>query len=182
MTSAWIFDQVHAHLVFLQDSNCEIFSPNEWAAPAASIQSFMYGAIGTQLPSHSRWIEAYGNDPAYVAIQAIVLDPSSICKESLKSVHYAYRHHLWQSHIIIEDEMLMLILQEPIWGSTSYVHLQIVPDKLCNILFITFHSNPIVWSPECVAYPPSSPPAIPLAWNVLLHQTNVSGMPRVHPL
>jgi hypothetical protein len=27
-TSAWIFDQVHAYLVMIRDSNCELFSPN----------------------------------------------------------------------------------------------------------------------------------------------------------
>jgi hypothetical protein len=36
-TSAWIFEQIHAYLVFVRDMNCKIFSPNKWAAPAASI-------------------------------------------------------------------------------------------------------------------------------------------------
>jgi hypothetical protein len=27
-TSAWIFDQVHAYLVVIRDSNCKLFSPN----------------------------------------------------------------------------------------------------------------------------------------------------------
>jgi hypothetical protein len=53
-TSAWIFEQVHAYLVFVHDSNCELFSPNKWAAPAAPIQSFVNGAIGTRLPSRAR--------------------------------------------------------------------------------------------------------------------------------
>ncbi len=47
MTYAWIFDQVHAQLVFLCNSNCKIFSPNKWVAPVACIQSFVNGAIGT---------------------------------------------------------------------------------------------------------------------------------------
>jgi hypothetical protein len=37
----------------------------------------------------------------------------------------------------------MLILREPICGSTSYTCLQIVPTELRNILFVAFHSNPI---------------------------------------
>ena len=49
-TSAWIFEQIHAYLVFVRDSNCELFSPSKWAAPAANIQSFVNGAIGTRLP------------------------------------------------------------------------------------------------------------------------------------
>jgi hypothetical protein len=36
-TSAWLFEQVHAHLVYLRDSNCKIFSPNQFAAPAAAV-------------------------------------------------------------------------------------------------------------------------------------------------
>ncbi len=71
----------------------------------------------------------------------MVLDPSSIRKETLKDIHYAYHHHLQQSHIMIKDKML--ILREPIRGSTSYVCLQIVPEELRNIFFVAFHSNPI---------------------------------------
>jgi hypothetical protein len=56
-TSAWLFEQVHAHLTFIRDSNCEIFSPNQFAAPAATIQAFFNGAIGTRLLSHAQWVE-----------------------------------------------------------------------------------------------------------------------------
>ena len=34
-------------------------SPPSLSAPAITIQSFVNGAIGTRLPSHSRWVEAY---------------------------------------------------------------------------------------------------------------------------
>jgi hypothetical protein len=128
-------------LIFLRDLNCKIFTPNKWAAPAACIQSFVNGALGTRLPSCQQWIDSYKNDPDCTAIQEIVLNPSSICKEKLKKVHYAYRHHLCQSHIGIEDDML--ILRELICGSTSYIRLQIVPDGLRDILFVASHSNPI---------------------------------------
>jgi hypothetical protein len=76
-----------------------------------------------------------------VAIWRLVLNPGSICKDTLKDIHYVYRQPLRQSHIVIEDEML--ILREPICGSSSYTRLQIVPLDLCNILFVAFHSNPI---------------------------------------
>jgi hypothetical protein len=52
-TSAWIFDQVHAALIYLRNASSKIFSPDQRAAPAATIQSFVNGAIGTRLPSHS---------------------------------------------------------------------------------------------------------------------------------
>ncbi len=50
-TLAWIFDQVHSHLVFLRDSNCEVFSPNQFAVPAATIQTLVNGTICTRLSS-----------------------------------------------------------------------------------------------------------------------------------
>ncbi len=37
----------------------------------------------------------------------------------------------------------MLILHEPVCGSTSYARLQLVPRELHNILFIPFHTNAI---------------------------------------
>jgi hypothetical protein len=45
-TSAWLLKQVHSHLSYLRDANSEIFSPNQFAAPAATIQAFVNGAIG----------------------------------------------------------------------------------------------------------------------------------------
>ncbi len=101
----------------------------------------MNGAIGTQLPSHSHWVDAYAKDSACVTIRDLVLNRGKICKTLLLEVHYAYRQPLRQSHIVIKDEIL--ILREPIQGSTSYMRLKIVPKELRNIQFIAFHSNPI---------------------------------------
>ncbi len=52
-----------------------------------------------------------------------------------------YRGPLRNSQILIEDGML--ILQEPICGSTSYTRLQLVPRELRNILFVAFLTNAI---------------------------------------
>jgi hypothetical protein len=57
-TSSWLFEQVHSHLVYLRDSNSEVFSPNQFAAPAATIQTLVNGAICTRLPSRERWVQA----------------------------------------------------------------------------------------------------------------------------
>ncbi len=59
---------------------------------------------------------------------------------TLEKVHHAYCQPLRQSHIVIEDNML--VLREPIRGSTSYMRLQIVPKELRKNLFVAFHSNP----------------------------------------
>ncbi len=111
-TSAWLFEQIHAYLTFIRDSNCAIFSPNQFAAPAATIQAFVNGAIGACVPLHARWVEAYTTDPECCMIRDLVINPGKICKETLKSVHYSYRQPLRQSLIVIEEDML--IFREPI--------------------------------------------------------------------
>jgi hypothetical protein len=50
-TLAWIFEQVHSHLVHLRDSNSKVFSPNQFAAQVATIQTLVNGAVCTCLPS-----------------------------------------------------------------------------------------------------------------------------------
>jgi hypothetical protein len=46
-TLAWLFKQINTHLTFIRDSNCEIFSPNQFTAPAATIQAFVSGDRGS---------------------------------------------------------------------------------------------------------------------------------------
>ena len=140
-TSAWLFDQVHSHLVFLRDSNCEVFQPNQFAAPAATIQTLVNGAICTRLPSRDRWISAYNNDSELCLVRELAQNPSQITNKRLSEVDHNYRGPLRNSQISIEDGML--ILQEPICGSTSYTRLQLVPRELRNILFVAFHTNAI---------------------------------------
>ncbi len=61
-TSAWIFEQIHSHLVHLRDANSEVFSSDQFAAPAATIQTLVNGAVCTTLSSCERWLQAYNND------------------------------------------------------------------------------------------------------------------------
>ena len=61
-SSSWIFNQVHSHLVYLHDANCKIFLPNQFAAPAATIQTLVNDTICTCIPSQKRWVQAYTND------------------------------------------------------------------------------------------------------------------------
>ncbi len=140
-TSSWLFKQIHAHLVFLRDSNREIMSPKQYAAPAATIQTFVNGAISSRLPSQSCWVKAYSDDPECSTLCHLAENPGSICKEALKNVHYCYCQPLHQSQIVIKDNML--IYREPIRRSHSYMRLQIVPKALFGIVFVAFHSNPI---------------------------------------
>jgi hypothetical protein len=50
-TSVWLLKQIHSYLSYLCDANSEIFLPNQFAAPAATIQAFVNGAIGVRLSS-----------------------------------------------------------------------------------------------------------------------------------
>jgi hypothetical protein len=62
-----------------------------------------------------------------------------INNQALAKVNHNYCRPLRQSLISVENNML--ILKEPIGGTLSYTRLQLVPRKLTNILFITFHTN-----------------------------------------
>jgi hypothetical protein len=140
-TSAWIFEQVHSHLVHLRDANGEVFSPDQFAAPAATIQTLVNGAVCTTLPSRERWLQAYRNDSELCAVRAFALNPTTINNKALALVNHNYRGPLRQSNIFVENDML--IMREPIAGTSSYARLKLVPRELRNILFIAFHTNPM---------------------------------------
>ena len=61
-TLVLIFEQVHSHLVHLRDTHSKVFSPDQFAAPAATIQTLVNSAVCTCLPSRERWLQAYNND------------------------------------------------------------------------------------------------------------------------
>jgi hypothetical protein len=153
-TSAWLFKQVHSHLVLIQDDNSKVFSPNQFAAPAATIQMLVNGAICSYLPSHDHWLKAYNNDSKLCTICKLILNPSLITNESLFKVNHNYRGMLQKLIMCIEDGML--IFREPTAGSGSYIRLQLVPCEIYNIIFVAFHANPIgahlnaYWTLHCI--------------------------------
>jgi hypothetical protein len=124
-TLAWLLEQAHLHLLYLCDSNSEIFSSNQFAAPSATIQAFVNGAIGVCLPSCKRWIQAYSNNTEMSAIQDLILNLPKINSTTLNAVNFNYRAPLWQCHIVIEDGLL--IYHKPMRGGSSYTCLQLVP-------------------------------------------------------
>jgi hypothetical protein len=140
-TSAWIFEQVYSHLVHLRDANSEVFSPDQFAAPAATIQTLVNGAVCTTLPSRELWLQSYNNDLEIRAVREFALNPSTISNKALAEINHNYRGPLRQSYILVEDDML--IMREPIAGTSSYTRLQLVPRELQNILFVAFHTNPM---------------------------------------
>ncbi len=120
--------------MYLRDLNSKVFSPNQFAAPVATIQTLVNGAICICLPSRKRWLQAYQNDVEMSAVRELVLNPSLICNQSLSKVNHNYRLPLRQSLILVKDDML--ILKEPIGGTSSYRRLQLVPRELFNVLFV----------------------------------------------
>ena len=138
-TSAWIFEQVHSHLVHLSDVKSEVFYPDHFASPAATIQTLVNGAVCTSIPSWEQLLLAYNNDVELCAVWELVLNPSMINNKALAEVNHNYPGPLRQSPIIAENDML--IMKEPIAWTLSYTHLQLVPRELMNILFVPFHTN-----------------------------------------
>jgi hypothetical protein len=138
-TLAWIFEQVHSHLVHLRDTNCKVFSPDQFAAPASTIQTLVNGAVCTGLPSREQWLLAYNNDLKLCAVWELVLNPSMINNKALAEVNHNYRGPLSQSLIYLENDML--IMKEPIAGTSFYTRLQLVPRELMKIIFVAFHTN-----------------------------------------
>jgi hypothetical protein len=119
--------------------NSEVFSCNQFAALAATIQTLVNGAVCTCLPSQDQWLQAYNNDIELCALRELVLNPSMINNQSLAKVNHNYCGPLHQSLISAENDML--IMKEPIGGTLSYTRLQLVPQELSNLLFIAFHTN-----------------------------------------
>jgi hypothetical protein len=140
-TLAWLFKQIHSQLMYICNSNSKVFSPNQFAAPAATIQTLVSGKICTRLLSRERWVQAYANDSKLCAVQELALNPSLISTQALSKVNHNFCRPLRQSLISVEDDMV--IFQEPISGSKSYTRLTLVPHELYNIIFIAFHMNPI---------------------------------------
>ncbi len=141
LTLAWIFDHIHKRLATIWDSNTKIFLPNKYATPAAHIQAFVGGVVATRIPNCKRWVQAIVSDPELCKIKDIVSNPSKLSNKALAGINYNHHAALRKSLIVLEDDVL--IYQEPLAGSGSYTCLQLGPQEFHNILFITFHTNPV---------------------------------------
>jgi hypothetical protein len=104
-TSAHIFDQLLSRLVCIRNANCSIFSPNQYAAPAACAQAFLNGAVGIKLPDKDQWIEAYSCNPIMQSVLGFVNQPGTIINKALEAsgINYNYRAALQHSRIVLED-------------------------------------------------------------------------------
>jgi hypothetical protein len=141
-TSAWLFDQVVDKLIEIHNANYKVFNPVNYTAPAAVVQAFISFAMGTHLPSIDFWKAAYTSNPEMTMIMRIINKPSLATKENLLKVDANYIAPLRQARMTLKCNMI--ILNESL-GMTpsSYVKLGVVPEELCEIIFIAFHANPV---------------------------------------
>jgi hypothetical protein len=91
LTSAWVFDCILDRLLSICDSTTEIIEPNQFAAPVATIQAFLGGAVSVTLPSRARWIQAYDSDKDLKGIRDIIANPSTLSNNLLHEINYNYR-------------------------------------------------------------------------------------------
>jgi hypothetical protein len=106
-TLAWLFKQIHSQLVYLWDSNSKVFSPNQFAAPVAKIQTLVSSVICTCLPLRERWVQAYASNSKLCAVQELELNPLLISTQALSKVNHNFCGPLRQSLMSVEDDMLI---------------------------------------------------------------------------
>jgi hypothetical protein len=143
ISSAWIFEQILKRFIHVRSSNFRICKPNQFAAPAACVQTFLNGAVGVRMPSHEVWVKEYMEDPELSAILKFVQNPCTISQRSLESAKLDPNYHQALHQTCIHLDNGILYYHKPIARSDSYAKLQIVPAKLQNIVFIAFHRNPL---------------------------------------
>jgi hypothetical protein len=97
-TSSRIFGDILSRLLQIHDSNCEIFSPNQFAAPAACAQAYLNGAVSIRLPYHDQWIAAYSRNDEMQSILSFVQNPGSITNAALAAsgINFNFRNALRQ--------------------------------------------------------------------------------------
>lgn len=71
----------------------------------------------------------------------IIRNPSVNKNDNLSNLHYMYHSPMRQNRIVINHSMMALL--EAIASESVTQKLRIVPRDLRQIMFITFHSNPI---------------------------------------
>jgi hypothetical protein len=143
ITSAQILKKILEGCIHICSCNFDIHKTNQFTAPTACVQSFLNGAIGVWMPSRNVWVKEYGEDPELSAIVRFVQNPGTLSQRSLDAANLDPNYHQVLRQLCLHHDNGILYYHEPIAGSESYAKLQVVPKKLCNIVFIAFHSNPL---------------------------------------
>jgi len=82
---AHIFKQVLDRCLHIRSQNFETCEPNQYAAPAAYVETYLNGAIGIRMPSRDVWVKSYTKDPELSAVLKFVQNPGTISQRSLEA-------------------------------------------------------------------------------------------------
>ena len=91
----------------LRDANSQVFDPAQYSAPVALCQTFVNGAISARLPNAAMWKRAYDEDPEMSLIRDMIKSLSKLKTANLAEVNFNYRAPLRQSHMVIEQNMII---------------------------------------------------------------------------
>ena len=98
-------------------------------------------SVGNKLTSNAAWLAAYSADKEYFLMMELIGNRSMIKKPNVEKLHYSYRGPIRRKLIVMDEGMI--ILKEPIRGESTYRELCKVTRDIRQIVFITFHANPI---------------------------------------
>ena len=105
----------------------------QYASPASLCQTFVNGAIGARLRDANAWKCGYDDDHEMCLLRKMITVLVNVIKENLLKDDSNYHGPLRQSHIVIENDMI--VLHEPLGsGSDSSTNFRITP-ALCGLKF-----------------------------------------------
>jgi hypothetical protein len=93
ITSAWIIKHILEHCIHIYSCNFEIHEPNQFAAPATCIQSFLNGVIRVQMPSCYVWVKEYGKNPELSVVIRFFQNPGTFSQPSLDAANLDPNYH-----------------------------------------------------------------------------------------
>ena len=110
-------------------------------APAAISNVLLNSIVNHKLPDNSTWKNEILKDEECNLILQMIKNPSLVTQENLVKINCVYRQPMKQS--MFREEQGIIFLDETIPSRNCSVTLRIVPKTLRNIIFISFHSNPM---------------------------------------
>ena len=142
ITSSFILEKASDLLQLVVRDHSE-FAMNEHPelAPAAVSNVLMNGIINHKLPDDNTWRQAIADDPECKIILQMIKKPALIVKENLDKIHYRLRQPMRDSNLFEQNGIVYIKDRVP--NKNISVALKLVPEKLRNIVFIAFHSNPL---------------------------------------
>jgi hypothetical protein len=99
------------------------------------------GIIAMDLQNDGTWSQAYRSDKNTRQIMEMLKNPSLITTAKLNAIDPIYRSAMQDLRIRMVNKRLCLF--EQIASSTKQLQLVIVPSDLQQLIFISFHVNPI---------------------------------------